>query len=101
MTGPTDAIIYEPKNHLVYVTHDDGAEVWVIDPKAAQVVATVAIPGAPEVMAYDESTDRIYLNIKTKDIVAVIDPTANKGVARGPTRAPTQPPRVALGAGQQ
>ena len=30
--GPTDAIIYEPKNHMVYVTHDNGGDVWVIDP---------------------------------------------------------------------
>src|SRR5260370_13453830 len=22
--GPTDAILYEPKNHMVYVTHDNG-----------------------------------------------------------------------------
>jgi len=59
--GPTDAIIYEPKNHLVYVAHDDGAEVWVIDPANPKIVDTVTVPGAPEFMIYDESTDRIYL----------------------------------------
>src|ERR1700688_2274104 len=25
--GPTDAIIYEPKNHMLYVTHDNGGDV--------------------------------------------------------------------------
>src|ERR1700692_501340 len=40
--GPTDAILYEPKNHMVYVTHDNGGDVWVIDPASAKVVGTIA-----------------------------------------------------------
>ncbi|HWX69117.1 MAG TPA: hypothetical protein VNY25_05390 [Steroidobacteraceae bacterium] len=98
VAGPTDAIIYEPKNHLVYVTHDDGAEVWVIDPQAAKVVASVAIPGAPEFMVYDPSSDRIYLNIKTKNVVAVIDPSTNKVIAQWPTAPATLPHGLALDA---
>src|SRR3984893_18078828 len=43
MAGPTDAVIYEPKNHLVYVTHDDGTDVWVIAPQMAKVLAKIAI----------------------------------------------------------
>ncbi len=81
---------------LKEVNYDDGTEVWVIDPKVAKVVATVAIPGAPEVMVYDESTDRIYLNIKTKNVVAVIDPGTNKVTARWPTAPATQPHGLAL-----
>jgi YVTN family beta-propeller protein len=83
--GPTDAIIYEPKNHMLYVTHDNGGDVWVIDPASAKVVATITIPGVPEFMVYDEKADRIYLNIKTKDTVAVIDPASNKVTAQWPT----------------
>jgi DNA-binding beta-propeller fold protein YncE len=96
--GPTDAIIYEPKNHLVYVTHDDGADVWVIDPQAAKVVATVAIPGVPEFMVYDPSADRIYLNIKNKNVVAVIDPASNKVIAQWPTAPATAPHGLAVDA---
>jgi DNA-binding beta-propeller fold protein YncE len=96
--GPTDAIIYEPKNHLVYVTHDDGTEVWVIDPGARKVVGTVAIPGAPEFMIYDESTDRIYLNIKDKDAVVVIDPSSNKVVDQWTTLPAARPHGMALDA---
>jgi DNA-binding beta-propeller fold protein YncE len=96
--GPTDAIIYEPKNHMVYVTHDNGADVWVIDPAAARVVATVAIPGVPEFMVYDDKADRIYLNIKTKDTVAVIDPSSNKVIAQWPTAPATQPHGLAFDA---
>lgn len=96
--GPTDAIIYEPRNHLVYVTHDNGAEVWVIDPASAKVVATVAIPGVPEFMVYDDNADRIYLNIKTRDAVVVIDPATNKVTGRWPTAPALQPHGLAIDA---
>lgn len=96
--GPTDAILYEPKNHLIYVTHDEGANVWVIDPASAKVVASIEVPGVPEFMVYDESTDRIYLNIKSADLVAVIDPKTNKTVARWATAPATQPHGMALDA---
>jgi YVTN family beta-propeller protein len=95
-SGATDAIIFEPKNHMVYVTHDEGADVWVIDPAGAKVVATIKIPGVPEFMVYDEQADRIYLNIKTKSVVAVIDPSSNKVVAQWPTAPARQPHGLAV-----
>jgi YVTN family beta-propeller protein len=98
LAGPTDAIIYEPKNHRVYVTHDEGTDVWVIDPQGAKVLASVAVPGVPETMVYDPSTDRIYLNIKTKDVVAVIDPSTNAVIAQWPTVPATRPHGLALDA---
>lgn len=96
VAGPTDAILYEPKNHRVYVTHDDGTELWVIDPQMAKVVTSIAIPGFPEAMVYDSSTDRIYLNIKNKDVVAVIDPSTNAVIAQWPTVPATRPHGLAL-----
>jgi YVTN family beta-propeller protein len=96
MDGPTDAIIFNPKNHLVYVTHDDGDNVWVIDPKSAKVVASVSVPGVPEFMVYDPAADRIYLNLKSTNEVAVIDPASNKVVARWPTAPATGPHGLAL-----
>src|SRR5882762_6540254 len=96
--GPTDAILYEPKNHMVYVTHDGGGDVWVIDPASAKVVATITIPGVPEFMVYDEKGDRIYLNIKSKDVVAVIDPASNQVTAQWPTAPALQPHGLAFDA---
>jgi DNA-binding beta-propeller fold protein YncE len=94
--GPTDAILYDSANHLVYVTFDGGDAVWAIDPVAAKVVATIAIPGVPEFMVFDEKTNRIYLNIKTKNAVAVIDPASNKVVAQWMTAPATEPHGLAL-----
>jgi DNA-binding beta-propeller fold protein YncE len=96
LAGPPDAILYEPKNHLVYVTHDDGANVWVIDPRSDKVVASIEVPGAPEFMEYDGSADRIYLNIKSADTVAVIDPNTNRTVAKWPTAPATNPHGLAF-----
>lgn len=98
LDGPSDAIIFEPRNHLIYVTHDEGANVWVIDPAAAKVVASIEVPGVPEFMVYDETTDRIYLNIKSADLVAVIDPATNKTIAKWPTAPAVQPHGLALDA---
>jgi DNA-binding beta-propeller fold protein YncE len=49
-------------------------------------------------MAYDSSTDRIYLNIKTKDVVAVIDPSTNAVIAQWPTAPASRPHGLVLDA---
>ena len=96
VAGPTDAIIFEPKNQMVYVTEDEGSHVFVIDPKFNKVAATVDIPGVPEFMLYDAEHDKIYLNIKDKDVVAVIDPATQKTIGQWPTGAAKQPHGMAL-----
>ena len=96
MPGPTDAIIYQPKNHRLYVAHDNGAELWVIDPALAKVVATIGIPGVPEFMVYDATTNWIYVNIKSKDLVVVIDPAFNRVIAQWTTAPALQPHGLAL-----
>ena len=78
LTGPADDALFCPKNGRVYVCHDDGKEVWVIDPAAGKIVASVAIGEAPEVLVYDAGAGRIYQNIKTTAMVSVIDPATNK-----------------------
>jgi len=98
LDGPSDAIIFEPKNRMIYVTHDNGANVWVIDPATAKVVGSIDVPGVPEFMVYDDTTDRIYLNIKSADKVAVIDPGAGKVVAQWPTAPASAPHGLALDA---
>jgi DNA-binding beta-propeller fold protein YncE len=80
----------------VYVTFDGGDAVWAIDPAAGRVVATVTIPGVPEFMVLDEQANKIYLAVKSKNVVAVIDPVTNKVVAQWPTAPATEPHGLAL-----
>ena len=78
LNGPADDALFCPKNGHVYVCHDDGKEVWVIDPAAGKIVASVPIGEAPEVLVYDADAGRIYQNIKTTAMVSVINPATNE-----------------------
>ena len=73
MGGDTDAILFDADDRLVFVTNDDGRFLWAIDADSRKVVAAIPIPSAPECMAYDAGTGRIYLNLKTANQIAVID----------------------------
>lgn len=76
--GPADAMVYDPENGNLYVGHDDGKELWVIDAQRDKIVGTIAIPGAPELMGVDPKTHRLYLNIRPLNEVAAIDPASGK-----------------------
>ena len=94
--GELDAITVDSRNHLVYVTNDEATHVWGIDPVTAKVVATIDIPSAPEYMIYDAGADRIYLNLKKENEIAVIDPAANAIVAHWATAPATSPHGLAF-----
>ncbi len=91
VTGPVDAMVYEPKRRMVYADHDDGTDVWVIDPKTDKIVASVTVAGPPEEIKYDAVTDRLYQNIKTTNSVQVIDPATHLVTATWPTAPATGP----------
>ena len=91
LEGELDALLLVPKHGRLYAAHDNGRHLFAIDTVTNQLVATVDIPGAPEIMAYDAAADRIYLNIKTTNEVVVVDPVANKIVANWPTAPALSP----------
>jgi len=91
LDGPVDAITFDDKDGLIYAAEDNGKKLWVVNPKSSAVVATVSIPGEPEVLEYDPQTHRIYLNIKDKDLLVSIDPNTNKVEGSWPT-APVKSP---------
>lgn len=78
LDGPADAIVFNPKKHELYVGHDDGKDLWVIDARENKVVATIAIAEAPEVLIYDDASDRIFQNIKSDATVLAIDPASHQ-----------------------
>ena len=96
--GPSDAIVFDPKNHCLYVDNDDGTSVFVIDTKAGKITATITIPEAPEYAVYDPSSDRIFQNIKLSDELIVIDPASNTVKEHWPTAPALKPHGLALDA---
>src|SRR5581483_4495371 len=91
LSGPADIVTFDPKNHVAYVCHDDGTEVWAVDVVSNKVIASISIPEGPEGIVYDEKGDRIFVNVRKTNEVVVIDPDANKVVAKWST-APAQAP---------
>ena len=61
----------------VDVCHDDGEDVWVIDPNAQKLVTAIKIPTDPEFVVYDPVTDTVFHNIKSQPVTLVIDPGPN------------------------
>src|SRR5258708_20148478 len=81
LPGPADALAYNPKNGMVYVCHDDGEDVWVVDPSAQKIVKAVKIPTQPEFIVYDLVTDKVFQNIKPQPVLFFIDPRPNSFAA--------------------
>lgn len=98
IAGPGDAITFNPKNHCVYVGHDDGPHLWAIDTRTEKIVATIDIPEGPEWVLYDASSDRIFQNIKSNDSLLVIDPANNSIKERWATAPAKSPHGLALNA---
>jgi len=44
LTGPADLLVWDSKTGKVYVGHDDGKDLWVVDPTLKKVAATIACP---------------------------------------------------------
>ncbi len=98
LTGETDAILFDAKDNAIYVTHDNGDELWAIDVATAKVKATIPVPNGPECMAHDAATDRLFMNSKTTGQVIVISTKTNTVVAKWPTAPATGPHGLAFDA---
>jgi len=96
LTGPGDAVALDTKRERLYVDHDDGAEVWVVNARTNALVGTVALPGVPEYMLYDPASDRLFQNIKDKNVVCVINPETKEVEATYPTAPLTSPHGLAI-----
>jgi DNA-binding beta-propeller fold protein YncE len=94
--GPADAMVFDPEHDRLYVGHDDGKELWIIDARHDRITGSIAIPGAPELMGIDQRTHRLYLNIKPLNEVVVIDSDSDRVIAHWPTRQTNSPHGLAL-----
>lgn len=95
-SGPTDDMAYDSAGHKLYVTHDDGTELWVVDATQDAIAGHIDIPGVPEIMGMDSAGHRLYLNIKDKNEVAVIDLSKGTVMATWPVPATDSPHGLAL-----
>src|SRR5258708_27328172 len=62
---------------MVYVCHDDGEEVGVVDPSAKKIVTAIKIPADPEFVVYDPISDKVFQNINSQPLTLAIYPGPN------------------------
>jgi len=72
-----DAIFYHAGLKRIFVFNEQSKSVTVIDAASLQVLATIPLPGNPEVGVYDES-GHVFVNVSDKGTLAVIDTSSNK-----------------------
>lgn len=70
----TDAVIYLPSLNRVFADNDDSNTMTVIDPDKQTVIATIALPGSPELVAFNPNDGMLYQSISDVSVIAVIDP---------------------------
>jgi len=79
-----DAILYEPEQQEVYAFNGHGQSATVFKANSGTVVATIALPGKPEVAAADTKAGRVYCNIEDKNEVVAIDSKTHQVVDTWP-----------------
>jgi hypothetical protein len=87
-TGPNpDGILYVPGVQEVYTfnRNRNAPSATVFEALTGKVVATITLPGTPEFATVDTKAGRVYSNIDSKNLVAVIDIKTHEIVAQWPT----------------
>jgi DNA-binding beta-propeller fold protein YncE len=77
VTGGPDGIFFEPSTEHIFVLSHRDPNVTVLNGVDGAIVGTIDLGGAPEEGASD-GKGHVYIDIEDKDMVAVVDPVANK-----------------------
>jgi DNA-binding beta-propeller fold protein YncE len=95
----TDGIIYDAAlERILAVSGDKGVLMTFkadIDPKSGKIDTPIDLGGAPEFLASDGS-GKVYINLEDKDVVAEVDLSAKKVLARWPVTPGGHPVGMAL-----
>ena len=83
----SDGIIYDAKLNRILAVSGDGNALMTfkpdIDPTTGKIDPPIQLGGAPEFLASDGS-GKIYINLEDKDVVAEVDLSTRKVIARWP-----------------
>lgn len=94
-----DGIIYDPGSDRILISAGDSNSLITfkpnIDPKSGKIEAPIMLGGAPEFLAAD-GMGKVYVNLKDKDNVAVIDLKSRKVIAHWPVSPGGAPVGLAI-----
>jgi DNA-binding beta-propeller fold protein YncE len=91
-----DAVLYDPKDDLIYVANGDAGLATLIDPQKQAVVGTIALGGKPEFPAFDSNSGLIYQNIESTNELVAVDPGRRSVVGRWPLKPCEGPTGLAI-----
>ena len=92
LPGPADVMAYDSTVDRAFVCNDDKPELWVIDPAAKTILATLTMPGAGmEDLGINEKGARLYQCLKESNELVQVDLKGLKVVTNWPT-APVEKP---------
>lgn len=79
LKGPADLLNFNPQNGRAYVCNDEVPELYVIDPGAKEIVATITFLGkGMEDLAFDEQFNRLFQVVKDANTLSVVNVSNNK-----------------------
>jgi DNA-binding beta-propeller fold protein YncE len=90
-----DNVRYDARSKRVYVAHAEKA-LAVIDPKTLKVSAEIKLPGQGEAFQLEASRPRLYMNVPSGKVVAVIDTEKNEVAKKYPLKLAAQNYPLAL-----
>lgn len=93
-----DGIIYDPGQNRVLIAAGDSSALLSFDPAidlAHGKPESIALGGKPEFLAAD-GTDKVFVNLEDKDMVAVVDLAKKSVIARWPIAPAGSPTGLAL-----
>lgn len=67
-----DAIVYDPRSKRVFTLNGRGQNATVINAVTKSIIATIALPGKPELAALD-GKGNVFVNLEDKNSIARID----------------------------
>lgn len=89
-----DAMLYDTASKHVFAFNGHGNDATVIDPATDKVLATIALPGKPELAAAGRG--KVFVNLEDKAEVAAIDSNTNKLIGTWPLGTCEEPTGIAF-----
>ena len=90
-----DVIIYEPKSKHIFVFNGRSTNASVIDAATHKEIATISLPGKPE-LAVSDDEGKVFVNLEDKSEVVVIDSASNKVLKTYALGTGTEPTGIAF-----
>ena len=90
-----DAMVFDSASRHLFVFNGRSNDATVIDPATNKVIATLALPGKPE-LAVSDGHGKVFVNLEDKNQIAAIDTRANTVVGTWPLGTCEEPTGLAF-----